>query len=101
VLLIIASGRLGCAGIVDDAGGLIGIVTDGDVRRHWEGGFENRTASEVMTRGPQVAHPEQLAAEALALMTEKKITQLFVLPPGEAGPVGVLHIHDCLRAGLA
>ena len=101
VLLIIASGRLGCAGIVDDAGGLIGIVTDGDVRRHWEGGFESRTASEVMTRGPQVAHPEQLAAEALALMTEKKITQLFVLPPGEVRPVGVLHIHDCLRAGLA
>jgi arabinose-5-phosphate isomerase len=100
VLLIIASGRLGCAGIVDDAGGLIGIVTDGDVRRHWENGLENRRASDVMTPGPQIAHPGQLAAEALALMTEKKITQLFVLPSGETRPVGVLHIHDCLRAGL-
>jgi arabinose-5-phosphate isomerase len=100
VLLIIASGRLGCAGIVDAAGGLIGIVTDGDVRRHWEKGLENRKAREVMTRGPQIANPDQLAAEALALMTEKKITQLFVLPPGDARPVGVLHIHDCLRAGL-
>lgn len=100
VLLIIASGRLGCAGIVNDAGGLIGIVTDGDLRRHWENGLEDRKASEVMTRGPQIAYPDQLAAEALALMTEKNITQLFVLPPGETKPLGVLHIHDCLRAGL-
>jgi arabinose-5-phosphate isomerase len=54
-----------------------------------------------MTRGPKVARPDQLAAEALALMTEKKITQLFVLAEGSPAPLGVIHIHDCLRAGIA
>jgi arabinose-5-phosphate isomerase len=104
VLLAMASGRLGCVGIVDDSGALAGIVTDGDIRRHAladaSGGIENRTAAEVMTRHPKVTAPGELAASALALMTEKKITQLFVV--GENGtPCGVIHIHDCLRAGLA
>jgi len=101
LLLIMASGRLGCVGIVDQAGVLTGIVTDGDIRRHVASGIENRTAAEVMTSGPKIARPDQLAAEALALMTEKKITQLFVLAEGDAKPLGVIHIHDCLRAGLA
>ncbi len=100
MLLVMASGRLGCVGIVDGRGGLIGIVTDGDIRRHVEKGIENLRAGEVMTRGPKIARPGQLAAEALALMIEKKITQLFVLDEGGAVPLGVLHIHDCLRAGL-
>jgi len=100
VLLTMASGRLGCVGVVDDNGALIGIVTDGDIRRHAEG-IENRTAREVMTANPKVARPDQLAAEALALMTDKKITQLFVLGEGDARPQGVIHIHDCLRAGIA
>jgi arabinose-5-phosphate isomerase len=101
LLLTMASGRLGCVGIVDDAGALLGIVTDGDIRRHAGEGLEKRKASEVMTRGPKIAHPGQLAAEALALMTEKKITQLFVLDAASPRPLGVIHIHDCLRAGLA
>jgi len=100
VLLTMASGRLGCVGIVDDAGALIGIVTDGDIRRHAEG-IENRNAAEVMTSNPKIARPGQLAAEALALMTEKKITQLFVLAEADLKPLGVIHIHDCLRAGIA
>ena len=102
VLLIMASGRLGCVGVIDDAGALMGIVTDGDVRRHFESDLESRTAREVMTRGPKIVHPGQLAVEALALMNQKKITQLFVLESGDAShkPVGVLHIHDCLDAGL-
>ena len=99
VLLTMASGRLGCVGIVDGKGALVGIVTDGDIRRHVDG-IEARTAADVMTRSPKIAHPDQLAAEALALMTERKITQLFVLAEGSAVPLGVLHIHDCLRAGL-
>jgi arabinose-5-phosphate isomerase len=104
VLLAMASGRLGCVGIVDDAGALAGIVTDGDIRRHAlndsSGGIESRTAAEVMTRNPKVTAPDELAASALALMTEKKITQLFAVD--EKGvPRGVIHIHDCLRAGLA
>jgi len=100
VLLTMASGRLGCVGVVDAGGALVGIVTDGDIRRHAEG-IEKLTARDVMTRGPQIADPEQLAVEALALMTERKITQLFVLAEGSPAPLGVLHIHDCLRAGLA
>jgi len=100
VLLTMASGRLGCVGIVNEDGGLIGIVTDGDIRRHAEG-IENRKAREVMTADPKIARPDQLAAEALALMTEKKITQLFVLGQGDSRPQGVIHIHDCLRAGIA
>jgi arabinose-5-phosphate isomerase len=56
---------------------------------------------DVMTANPKIARPDQLAAEALALMTEMKITQLFVLAEGAAVPLGVIHIHDCLRAGIA
>jgi len=100
VLLTMASGRLGCVGIINDAGALVGIVTDGDIRRHAEG-IENRNAAEVMTSNPKIARPGQLAAEALALMTEKKITQLFVLAEADLKPLGVIHIHDCLRAGIA
>jgi arabinose-5-phosphate isomerase len=100
VLLTMAAGMLGCVGIVDDAGALVGIVTDGDLRRHIETGVENRKAADVMTRDPKTVSPGLLAAEALALMTEKKITQLFVLEASAPAPLGVLHIHDCLRAGL-
>ena len=102
VLLTMASGRLGCVGVVNGAGALVGIVTDGDVRRHAGKNLESRKASEIMTRNPKIAHPGQLAVEAVAQMTESKITQLFVLEAGSKNkkPVGVLHIHDCLRAGL-
>ena len=99
VLLVIASGRLGCVGIVNEAGALVGIVTDGDVRRHFGAGIDDCKAGDLMTANPKTAEPGQLAAEALALMTEKKITQLFVVEDGK--PLGVIHIHDCLRAGLA
>lgn len=105
VLLTMASGRLGCVGIVDGDGALVGIVTDGDIRRHaigdGQGGIGALLAGQIMTRGPQTVRPGQLAAEALAVMTERKITQLFVREEGAAVPLGVIHIHDCLRAGLA
>jgi arabinose-5-phosphate isomerase len=100
VLLAMASGRLGCVGIVDAGGVLAGIVTDGDIRRHAAKGLEGRAAAEIMTRDPKVTEPGQLAAEALSLMNDRTITQLFVLDAARK-PVGVLHIHDCVRAGLA
>jgi arabinose-5-phosphate isomerase len=107
VLLTMAAGRLGCVGVVNGAGALVGIVTDGDVRRHVGKDLagkelESHKASQIMTRAPKIAHPGQLAVEALAQMTENKITQLFVLEAGGKSkkPVGILHIHDCLRAGL-
>ena len=64
--------------------------------------LERSTAGAVMSPDPRIAHPGQLAAEALAQMTEAKITQLFILDAGDQSrrPVGVLHVHDCLRAGL-
>jgi arabinose-5-phosphate isomerase len=101
VLLVMAERRFGCVGIVDGNGALSGIITDGDLSRHIDGDdFLGRQARMVMTKNPKIARPDQLAAEALAFMNEKKITRLFVLAAGEKKPVGILHIHDCLRAGL-
>jgi arabinose-5-phosphate isomerase len=100
VLIAIAEHRFGCAGVTDKKGALTGIITDGDLRRHMGRDLLDRKASDVMTKEPKIARPDQLAAEALALMNEKKITQLFVLAPDSRKPVGILHIHDCLRAGL-
>ena len=103
VLIVMAARRFGCVGIVNAGGSLTGIITDGDLARHMDAeNFLGRNASQVMTRDPKIAHPGQLAAEALALMNEKKITRLFVLEAQDQAkkPVGILHIHDCLRAGL-
>jgi arabinose-5-phosphate isomerase len=102
VLIVMAARRFGCVGITDKRGALIGIVTDGDLSRHMSRDLLDKTAGEVMTRNPKIATPGQLAAEALAFMNDNKITRLFVLDPNDNGrkPVGILHIHDCLRAGL-
>jgi arabinose-5-phosphate isomerase len=102
VLLVMAERRFGCVGLVDPDGALTGIITDGDLSRHINGDdFLGRKASDIMTRNPKIAAPGQLAAEALAFMNENKITRLFVLEAGDKKPVGILHIHDCLRAGIA
>jgi arabinose-5-phosphate isomerase len=103
VLLVMAERRFGCVGLVGARGGLTGIITDGDLSRHIDGdGFLDRKASAIMTRDPKIAAPGQLAVEALAFMNENKITRLFVLDAADTArkPVGILHIHDCLRAGL-
>ncbi len=99
VVIEISAKRLGCAGVVDGAGELVGIITDGDLRRHMGADLFGRRAEEVMTRDPQTARPEMLAAEALGLMNSRKITSLFVLNDGR--PVGAIHMHDLLRAGVA
>ena len=102
VLIVMAARRFGCVGITDKRGGLVGIVTDGDLSRHMSRDLLDKSAGEVMTRGPKIAAPDQLAAEALAFMNDNKITRLFVVSPKDKAkkPVGILHIHDCLRAGL-
>ena len=92
----------GCVGIVDQDGRLLGIITDGDLRRHMSDGFLERTAGEVMTAAPRTIGPHALASEALGRMTRgepMKVTALFVVEDGR--PVGLIHIHDCLRAGVA
>jgi arabinose-5-phosphate isomerase len=101
VLLVMAEKRFGCVGIVDADGALTGIITDGDLSRHIDGdNFLARKAWQVMTKNPKIATPDQLAAEALAFMNRNKITRLFVLASAGKKPSGILHIHDCLRAGL-
>jgi arabinose-5-phosphate isomerase len=90
---------LGCAGVVDDKGNLAGMITDGDLRRHMGGDFLSRTAGEVMNKKPMTIEPHILAAEALKRLNEKTRTQIFVTEGDK--PVGVIHIHDLLRAGIA
>ena len=98
VLLTMTQKRFGCAGVVDVSGAMVGIVTDGDLRRHMGADLITKTAREVMTVSPVTSNPAMLAAEALGIMNSKSITCLFVLDAGK--PVGILHIHDCLRAGV-
>jgi arabinose-5-phosphate isomerase len=97
-----AFGFAGVAGVVDGKGDLVGIITDGDVRRHLERDLLDRKAKEVMTVNPKTIGADLLAAEALAFMNSVKVTSLFVLG-GKAKskkPVGLLTVHDCLRAGI-
>ena len=92
--------RLGCVGVVAD-GRLAGIVTDGDLRRHMAPDILTRSAGEIMTRGPRTIGPRSLAVEAVAAMNgpPRPVTVLFVLD--DERPVGALHLHDCLKAGIA
>lgn len=98
--MVVMSGRgFGSLGIVDGAGTLLGIITDGDLRRHMAPDLLSQTAASVMTANPMVVTPTQLAAEAMQIMNARKITTFFVVEDGR--PVGLLHIHDLLRAGVA
>ncbi len=98
-LLTMTRAGFGVVGVTDAQGHLQGIVTDGDLRRHMQD-LLSMTAGQVMTRNPRTTRPETLAVEALALMNDRKITCLLVTADG-ADAVGILHIHDCLRAGVA
>ncbi len=99
-LIEISQKGFGVAGVCNPDGALVGIITDGDLRRKMEGLLSN-TAAQVMTVGPTTIGPDALAEEAVAIMNQRKITCLFVLDPDGSGrPLGLLHIHDCLRAGL-
>jgi arabinose-5-phosphate isomerase len=99
VILIMTAKRHGCCGIADADGRLVGIITDGDLRRHMDGQLLARSAAEVMTKNPQTIRPEAFAAEALGLMNARKITTLFAVRDGR--PVGFLYMHALLRAGVA
>jgi arabinose-5-phosphate isomerase len=99
VLVLMTAKSFGVAGILDGEGKLAGIITDGDLRRHMGPELLSLTAREVMTPQPRTIRADALAAEALGVMNQRKITTLFVLEDGR--PVGILHIHDCLRAGIA
>ena len=98
-LITMTEKSFGCVGVVDNTGSLVGVITDGDLRRHMGTDLINAKAKEIMTANPKTITPNALAAEALALMNNKKITSLFV--EKDKVPVGLLHLHDCLRAGVA
>ena len=99
-LLEITRRGYGVVGVTDPKGELQGIITDGDLRRHLDGLMTHR-AGEVMTPNPRTIGPEALAGEALALMNDRKITCLLVTAPDSRKAIGILHVHDCLRAGVA
>jgi arabinose-5-phosphate isomerase len=98
-IVVMTEKALGCLGVIDENGFLKGIITDGDLRRHMGNGLLGRRAQEIMTPGPKTVSPELLASAALEIINSSKITALFVVESGR--PVGVIHIHDLLRAGVA
>ena len=98
-VLVMSQKRFGCVGVRNDMGRLVGVITDGDLRRHIDG-LLDLTAGQVMTDTPKTIPPDMLAAEALKLMTDRAppSTVLFVVEHDV--PVGILHVHDLLRAGV-
>jgi len=97
-VLAMTAKRFGCVGVVGADGVLQGVITDGDLRRHMGDDLLSRQAVAIMTADPRTIRAEALAAEALAVMNAHAITSLFVVEGGR--PIGILHIHDCLRAGI-
>ena len=90
----------GCVGVVDADGKLIGIITDGDLRRHIGGNIANQLVQQIMTTSPKSIGEDALAAEALSNMNAAKVSSLFVIEDKSAKPVGIVRIHDCLQAGI-
>jgi arabinose-5-phosphate isomerase len=100
VLLEMTAKRLGCVGVLNGKGGLVGIITDGDLRRHMSPDLLQRLAVEVMTPAPRTIRPQALAAEALAMMNQAQRPFTVIFAVENERPVGALHMHDCLRAGI-
>jgi len=98
-ILVMTAKGFGCVGVVDAKGSLAGIITDGDLRRHMQNGLVEKRVEEVMTPRPKTIAPGQLASEALEILNASKITALMVEDGGK--PVGIVHFHDLLRAGVA
>lgn len=100
-IIEMSSKGFGCTGVVAPDGTLAGIITDGDLRRHVGDGMLARRAEEIMTRAPRTIPADALLSEALRKMTGEspKITAIFAMDG--ARPVGIVHLHDCLRVGLA
>ncbi len=99
-LLTMTSKHFGCTGIVDADGKLVGIITDGDLRRHMASDLTEQEVRSVMTSGPITVSETTLAAEALKVMDDRKITAIFVVDDAHR-PIGIMHVHDFLRAGVA
>ncbi len=98
-IVVMTEKALGCLGVLDGDGLLKGIITDGDLRRHMGDGLLARRTGDIMTPGPKTVTPDLLASAALEIINSSAITTLFVVEEGR--PVGIIHIHDLLRAGVA
>ncbi|HEY2661975.1 MAG TPA: KpsF/GutQ family sugar-phosphate isomerase [Caulobacteraceae bacterium] len=98
-VLVMSQKRFGCVGVCDAEGRLSGIITDGDLRRHIDGLLDH-VAAEVMTRTPKTIPPGMLAAEALKLMSERAPASTVLFVVEHERPIGILHVHDLLRAGV-
>jgi arabinose-5-phosphate isomerase len=98
-LVTMTQKSFGCLGITDAKGRLAGVITDGDLRRHMGENLLSRRTSDIMTRKPKAVPPGMLASAALELLNASRITALFVVDKGK--PVGIVHVHDLLRAGVA
>ena len=102
VISTMTTGCFGVAGVTDPSGRLVGVITDGDLRRHFAM-LDTASAAEVMTRRPKLIPSDMLAGEALQFLNGNRITAAFVVPGAGAGlqvPIGIIHIHDLLRHGL-
>ena len=98
-ILQMSAKGLGCVGITDANGKLVGIITDGDLRRHMRNDLLDARVEDVMTKAPKTVRPDQLISETLDILNSMKVTALFAVQAGK--PVGVIHVHDLLRAGAA
>ena len=98
MILVMTSRRSGLGGVVDEAGRLVGVLTDGDMRRAFAQGMVDRPVKAAMSATPRIASPDAMAADLVKMMNESRITSLFVV--SEERPIGILHLHDLLRAGV-
>ena len=98
-LVVMTQKSFGCLGVLDGKGKLAGMITDGDLRRHMSNDLLTRKVSEIMTRRPMVLTADMLASQALEKLNSAKKTNVFVVEDGR--PIGILHLHDLLRAGVA
>jgi arabinose-5-phosphate isomerase len=99
-ILVMTAKSFGCVGVCGADGRLVGVITDGDLRRHMDDALLARPVAQIMHRSPKTITAPALAVEALGLMNRFAITSLFVVDEGER-PIGFVHMHDCLRAGVA
>jgi arabinose-5-phosphate isomerase len=99
-ILVMTAKSFGCVGVCDADGRLVGVITDGDLRRHMGDALLGQAVDAVMNPEPKTIAPAALAADALGVMNRFAITSLFVIDNG-GRPIGFLHMHDCLRAGVA
>lgn len=95
----ISAKGMGCVGVTDPRGQIVGIITDGDLRRHMRPGLTEATVDEIMTKGPKICRSDQLVSEVIEVLNSSKITTIFVVE--NAKPVGIVHLHDLLRIGVA